>query len=458
MIPFAIVVALGTLTAGCSPRSPCAGCPRSACSSPGSGSSPSRSALAAVLFSGVVMFDSDHDFDILLVAAGCSTAAFGAALLVGGSILRSLDRVRGASAAIARGDLSARAPEDGPSELAELAASFNEMATSVEALRRARSSRGRATTSGLRSRRCRRCSKRSRTAWSSRSTTCRSCDGRSALGLLVDDLFELARLDAGVLTLDLLEAPIGGLVRSALGGLEAEAQTRRVALAARIDADPPSCAPDKVERVLLNLLTNAIRHTPSDGAVAVIVEPLDGDVRVSVEDTGDGIPPESIKRVFDHFWRGDRSRTGAGNAGLGLAIARADPGPGRPDLGREPLRGRRKDLLHAAASGRHLLRCATGAQALPPSVPPAPTERRTRDAQARTLVLALVVGAAFLALAGPAMASGGGRGDGAVYAHQLGVRQCGGGLRARPRRLAHGARDGRDRRKRHRRRARVGAR
>ena len=55
------------------------------------------------------MFDSDHDFDILLVAAGCSTAAFGAALLVGGSILRSLDRVRGASSAIARGDLGARA-------------------------------------------------------------------------------------------------------------------------------------------------------------------------------------------------------------------------------------------------------------------------------------------------------------------------------------------------------------
>jgi signal transduction histidine kinase len=74
--------------------------------------------------------------------------------------------------------------------------------------------------------------------------------------------------------------------------------------------------------VLLNLLTNAIRHTPSDGAVAVVVEPLGAEVRVSVEDTGDGIPAESVKRVFDHFWRGDRSRTGgAGQAGLGLAIA-----------------------------------------------------------------------------------------------------------------------------------------
>ena len=126
-----------------------------------------------------------------------------------------------------------------------------------------------------------------------------------------------------MLSLDLQEAPLAGVVRSALGGLEAEAQTRRVTLAVRIAGDPTVvCAPDKVERVLLNLLTNAIRHTPSDGAVAVIVEPLEREVRASVEDTGEGIPAESIRRVFDHFWRGDRSRTGAaGSAGLGLAIA-----------------------------------------------------------------------------------------------------------------------------------------
>jgi signal transduction histidine kinase len=77
-----------------------------------------------------------------------------------------------------------------------------------------------------------------------------------------------------------------------------------------------------VERVLLNLLTNAIRHTPSDGAVAVVVEPLDDEVVVSVEDTGEGIPAESAKRMFEHFWRGDRARARSkGNAGLGLAIA-----------------------------------------------------------------------------------------------------------------------------------------
>ena len=80
-------------------------------------------------------------------------------------------------------------------------------------------------------------------------------------------------------------------------------------------------APDKLERVLLNLLTNALRHTPSDGAVAVLVEPLPAEVRVTVEDTGEGLEPESQLRMFERFWRGDPARSARG-AGLGLAIAR----------------------------------------------------------------------------------------------------------------------------------------
>ena len=92
--------------------------------------------------------------------------------------------------------------------------------------------------------------------------------------MLVDDLFELARIDAGALTLDLREAPLGSaLALSCLAALEAEA--RRAAVCARSATSTPTprvrCAPEQVERVLVNLLTNALRHTPSDGAVAVIV-------------------------------------------------------------------------------------------------------------------------------------------------------------------------------------------
>ena len=140
---------------------------------------------------------------------------------------------------------------------------------------------------------------------------------------LVDDLFELARIDAGVLTLELAAAQLPGMVESCLRGLEAEAQARHITLKAQIGEDIPAvlCAPDKVERVLYNLLTNALRHTPSDGAVGIVVEPRAAEVCVSVVDTGDGIPADSLRRVFDRFWRGDPARSSGGGAGLSLAIA-----------------------------------------------------------------------------------------------------------------------------------------
>jgi signal transduction histidine kinase len=143
-----------------------------------------------------------------------------------------------------------------------------------------------------------------------------------ALSTLVDDLFELARIDSGALTLELREAKLAVLVDDCLRGLEAEARSRQVSLESRVGEEVTAlCAPEKVERVLLNLLVNALRHTPSDGSVAVRVEPETAGVRVVVEDTGDGLSPESLRRMFERFWRGDPARSARG-AGLGLAIAR----------------------------------------------------------------------------------------------------------------------------------------
>lgn len=284
--------------------------------------------LAAVLLSGVVMFDSGHDLTILAVAAASSTAALAAALILGRSILRSIESLRSASSALAHGDLAARAPENGPAELADLALAFNDMAQNLEGLFDAR---------------------RQLVAWASHDlrTPLASMqamlealeDGLAepaqylpamreqvrTLGLLVEDLFELARIDAGATTLELRELSLGPLVDSCLRGLEAEAAARHVALRARIEASEPRvrAAPDKVERVLYNLLTNALRHTPSDGAVAVVVERQGDDVCVTVEDTGEGLSPEAVRQMFDRFWRGDRARSRErGGAGLGLAIAR----------------------------------------------------------------------------------------------------------------------------------------
>ncbi len=80
----------------------------------------------------------------------------------------------------------------------------------------------------------------------------------------------------------------------------------------------------RLNQVLGNLLANALRHTPSGGTIALRGEPIEGGVRITVRDTGEGIPPEDLPYVFDRFWRGDRARSHAAGAGsgLGLAIAR----------------------------------------------------------------------------------------------------------------------------------------
>ena len=282
--------------------------------------------LAAVLLSGLYMFHSGHDLTVLGIATGSASAAVAGALLLARWILRPVERLTTASAILADGDLGARAPEQGPVELAELAASFNLMATRIEALFDAR---------------------RELVAWASHDlrTPLASIqamlealeDGLGeperylpalqeqarALGALIDDLFELARIDAGVLALETSEWPVRGLVESCVRGLEAEAEAKRVRLEADFEGAGSTvlCAPEKVERVLYNLLANAVRHTPSDGAVAVRVAPLREEVRISVEDTGDGFSPDSLRRALDHLWRGDPARSGAGG-GLGLAIAR----------------------------------------------------------------------------------------------------------------------------------------
>jgi signal transduction histidine kinase len=281
--------------------------------------------LGAVLLSGWVMFHMGDDVKILAVTAGSALTAIVAALLVAKSIADALDRVRGASLELARGDLQARAPADGPAEVRDLAVSFNEMG---ENLRRLFDSR------------------RELVAWASHDLRTPLAnmqamlealeDGLAqpeeyvpalreqvhALSQLVDDLFELSRIDAGALTLELRSLPVAPVVSSSLRGIEAEARLRHVRLASEVDERVTArFAPDKVERVLVNLLANALRHTPSDGAVAVRVVPLPDEVRFAVEDTGDGLDAEARERMFERFWRGDRARTTRG-AGLGLAIAR----------------------------------------------------------------------------------------------------------------------------------------
>jgi signal transduction histidine kinase len=143
----------------------------------------------------------------------------------------------------------------------------------------------------------------------------------NTLVTLVDDLFELVQLDAGAIMAESARARLEDVVVSAVEACRAQAAAKGLVLERRLDgAGDAACSP-RLVRVLQNLLQNAIRHTPADGAVRIEAHREPGRLEVAVEDTGAGIPPESLDRVFDPFWRGDAARSTPGS-GLGLALAK----------------------------------------------------------------------------------------------------------------------------------------
>lgn len=146
------------------------------------------------------------------------------------------------------------------------------------------------------------------------------------LAELVDDLFELSRIQAGALRLQLERASLSDLVSDAIAAADPVASAKGVRLEGRLREEPPALmlSTPEVSRVLRNLLENAIRHTPSDGTVWVEAGVDEDTAYVSVADACGGIEPAHLPRVFDLAFRGEHARTpGADNgAGLGLAIAK----------------------------------------------------------------------------------------------------------------------------------------
>jgi signal transduction histidine kinase len=282
--------------------------------------------LLAMLASGLIMFESEHDVVVMAVVVGTTLVALGAAILLLRGIARPIDSLNATAHEIAAGDLAARAPKTGISETDELADSFNTMADSVESLFDAR---------------------RQLVVWASHDLRTPLASIRamleaiedgvstpeeylpglqqqtSRLSQLIDDLFELAMIDAAALSLEYDEVRVGDLVSSCVTGFAHEADAAGVRLTTRIESPERTvyCAPDKIERVVMNLLVNALRHTPSDGAVAVTADYVDDLLRVTVDDDGEGLDGEAKAHAFDQFFRGDAARSEPG-AGLGLAIAR----------------------------------------------------------------------------------------------------------------------------------------
>jgi signal transduction histidine kinase len=146
------------------------------------------------------------------------------------------------------------------------------------------------------------------------------------LGRLVEALLDLSRLESGEVPLHREEVPVGPLVSRVVSEIEVARPSADVTIGRDIDADLPALEADaaRVHQVLFNLVDNAVRFTPPGGAVTIAAHRVNGHVEISVADTGSGIPPEALPRLFERFYRVDTARSREdGGTGIGLAIARS---------------------------------------------------------------------------------------------------------------------------------------
>ena len=266
-----------------------------------------------------------------LLWAGIGAAALGTILvwMLSRRTLAPLQGLGTTARRLGRGDLSQRAETAGPTEIRQLAHSFNAMAVELEEAERHR----RNLTADI--------AHELRTPTSNIQGYLEAIkDGlfqptpetidtlheqALLLSRLVDDLRLLAQVDAGELRLERSQTRVGELLQSVLEALRPRAEAKGVALSLEMDPSLPALDLDatRIAQVVGNLLENAITHTPEGGRVTVSAHIAANAVKVAVADTGPGIAPEDLPRLFDRFYRADPSRSrSTGGTGLGLTIAR----------------------------------------------------------------------------------------------------------------------------------------
>lgn len=293
-----------------------------------------------VWFSAQMMFASQHDLllaIVLLVFAGGMAMALG--YFLSSTITDRVNQLKGAAERLAQGDLKTRVPVHGRDEVAALAQTFNLMAEQLE-------------TADARQRELEKM-RANLIAWVGhdlqtplasirailealedgmvddpatikRYLSTAQRDVRS-LSALIDDLFQMAQLNAGGFQLERANSSLADLISDTLESFAELASRQNVKLAGSVDADvdPVHMDTRRIGRVLNNLINNAIRHTPAQGEVRVEARRTNSGVEVTVSDTGEGIRAEDLPHIFDGFYRGEKSRSRAtGGAGLGLAISR----------------------------------------------------------------------------------------------------------------------------------------
>ncbi|MEK7328184.1 MAG: HAMP domain-containing sensor histidine kinase, partial [Chloroflexota bacterium] len=142
---------------------------------------------------------------------------------------------------------------------------------------------------------------------------------------LVDDLRLLTLAETGQLHFDRQQVDLSELAQQAADLFAAEASEKGVAITVQAASDLPavSADPQRLSQVIGNLISNALRYAPAGGRVTITARSVTGGAELTVSDNGPGVPEADLPRLFDRFWRGEKSRSRAGGgAGLGLAIAR----------------------------------------------------------------------------------------------------------------------------------------
>jgi signal transduction histidine kinase len=280
-----------------------------------------------------LMFVSAHDvFFVVIITALAGIVAVRAASLFAGGVMSDIERLRATLVAVGDGSRAFAAPARGADELAELTDAANVAIAKLGATEDARRGLIAAVSHDL------------RTPITSLRLLAEAVDDEivdgeararylrgmathiHALSALIDDLFEFSRLEAGDITWTMQHVRLDELVGETVEAMRVPAAAKRVRVHALVpDGIAAAHAhPEQLQRVLFNLIQNAIRHTPADGSVTVSAVAADGRLEIEVADTCDGIPGPDVERVFEPFFRGgsEAARTRNG-AGLGLAISRA---------------------------------------------------------------------------------------------------------------------------------------
>ena len=251
------------------------------------------------------------------------------ALLLAYRLLRPVRELTGAAERLAQGDLSQRVEVHGGDELATLAETFNRMAASLQKAGQSR----RAMTADI--------AHELRNPLAVQRANLEALqDGiypptpenlepilaqNRLLTRLVEDLQTLALADAGELALERTSADFPALVKRAVDRFQTQARVNRIDLKVSLPQDCPNIDldPGRVEQILGNLLSNALRYTPGGGSIEIRVDCSREEVRLTVHDSGPGIPQEAFPHIFERFYRADKGRSRTeGGSGLGLAIAR----------------------------------------------------------------------------------------------------------------------------------------